>query len=185
MIRYPAGKYTGGVLQVPEGTTAFYPYALSKMYNLTAVYIPASVTWIGCAFYGSTNLKDIYYGGNEEAWKKVGFSIPGADTSNITVHFNSTGPISDGWHQEDGKWYYYENGSHITGWKRLPDSHRYYFDETGALQHGWLRDNGNWYYLNASGFMVTGWQKLPDGHWYYFNGSGILQHGWLQDGGNW
>lgn len=115
LIRYPAGKYTGGVLQVPEGTTAFYPYALSKMYNLTAVYIPASVTWIGCAFYGSTNLKDIYYGGNEEAWKKVGFSIPGADTSNITVHFNSTGPISDGWHQEDGKWYYYENGSHITG----------------------------------------------------------------------
>ena len=185
LIRYPAGKYTGGVLQVPEGTTAFYPYALSKMYNLTAVYIPASVTWIGCAFYGSTNLKDIYYGGNEEAWKKVGFSIPGADTSNITVHFNSTGPISDGWHQEDGKWFYYENGSHITGWKRLPDSHRYYFDETGVLQHGWLLDNGNWYYLNASGFVVTGWQKLPDGNWYYFNGSGVLQHNWVRYSGNW
>lgn len=185
LVRYPAGKYTGGVLQVPEETTAFYPFAFSKMYNLTAVYIPASVTWVGGAFYGSTNLKDIYYGGNEEAWEKAGFFMSGADTSNITVHFNSTGPISDGWYQEDGKWFYYENGSHINGWKRLPDSHWYYFDETGVLQHGWLLDNGNWYYLNASGFMVTGWQRLLDGNWYYFDGSGIMQTGWLNRGGNW
>lgn len=187
LIRYPAGKYAGGVLQVPEGTTAFYSFAFSRMDNLTAIAIPASVTYIPLsAFRWSENLKDIYFGGTEEAWNELEFAKYGGEILNqITVHFNSTGPISDGWYQEDGKWYYYENGSHITGWKRLPDSHWYYFDGTGVLQHGWLRDNGNWYYLNASGFMVTGWQKLPDGHWYYFNGSGILQHGWLRDGGNW
>ena len=187
LIRYPAGKYTGGVLQVPEGTKAFYPFAFSRMNNLTAIAIPASVSYIPfTAFNWSENLRDIYFGGSEEAWNELEFAKYGGEILNqITVHFNSTGPISDGWHQEDGKWFYYENGSHITGWKRLPDSHWYYFDETGVLQHGWLLDNGNWYYLNASGFVVTGWQKLPDGHWYYFNGSGILQHGWLRDGGNW
>lgn len=187
LIRYPAGKYAGGVLQVPEGTTAFYSFAFSRMDNLTAIAIPASVTYIPMsAFRWSENLKDIYFGGSEEAWNALEFAKYGGEILNqITVHFNSTGPISDGWHQEDGEWFYYENGSHITGWKRLPDSHWYYFDETGVLQHGWLLDNGNWYYLNASGFVVSGWQKLPDGHWYYFNGSGILQHGWLRDGGNW
>ena len=187
LIRYPAGKYAGGVLQVPEGTTAFYSFAFSRMDNLTAIAIPASVTYIPMsAFRWSENLKDIYFGGTEEAWNGLEFAKYGGEILNqITVHFNRTAPIGDGWHQEDGKWFYYENGSHITGWKRLPDSHWYYFDETGVLQHGWLRDNGNWYYLNASGFVVTGWQKLPDGHWYYFNGSGILQHGWLRDGGNW
>ena len=186
LIRYPAGKYTGGVLQVPEGTVSFYPFAFSKMQNLTAVSIPASVRWVNSAFYDDEKLTDIYYGGTEEAWEKTEFSMCNEEeTSRVIVHFNRTTPISDGWYQEDGKWFYYENGSHITGWKRLPDSHWYYFDETGVLQHGWLRDNGNWYYLNASGFMVTGWQKMPDGHWYYFNGSGILQHGWLRDGGNW
>ena len=186
LIRYPAGKYTGGVLQVPEGTVSFYPFAFSKMQNLTAVSIPASVRWVNSAFYDDEKLTDIYYGGTEEAWEKTEFSMCNEEeTSRVIVHFNRTTPISDGWYQEDGKWFYYENGSHITGWKRLPDSHWYYFDETGVLQHGWLLDNGNWYYLNASGFVVTGWQKLPDGHWYYFNGSGILQHGWLRDGGNW
>ncbi len=187
LIRYPAGKYTGGVLQVPEGTNSFYAFAFSNMANLTAIAIPASVSYIPfTAFNWSENLRDIYFGGSEEAWNELEFAKYGGEILNqITVHFNSTGPISDGWHQEDGKWYYYENGSHITGWKRLPDSHRYYFDETGVLQHGWLLDNGNWYYLNGSGFMETGWQKLSDGHWYYFNGSGILQHGWLRDGGNW
>ena len=180
-------KITGGVLQVPEGTKAFYPFAFSRMNNLTAIAIPASVSYIPfTAFNWSENLRDIYFGGSEEAWNELEFAKYGGEILNqITVHFNSTGPISDGWYQEDGKWFYYENGSHITGWKRLPDSHRYYFDGTGVLQHGWLLDNGNWYYLNASGFVVTGWQKLPDGHWYYFNGSGILQHGWLRDGGNW
>ena len=187
LIRYPAGKYTGGVLQVPEGTNSFYAFAFSNMANLTAIAIPASVSYIPfTAFNWSENLRDIYFGGSEEAWDELEFAKYGGEILNqITVHFNSTGPISDGWYQEDGKWFYYENGSHITGWKRLPDSHWYYFDETGALQHGWLLDNGNWYYLNASGFVVTGWQKLPDGHWYYFNGSGILQHGWHRDGGNW
>ena len=187
LIRYPAGKYTGGVLQVPEGTKAFYPFAFSRMNNLTAIAIPASVSYIPfTAFNWSENLRDIYFGGSEEAWNELEFAKYGGEILNqITVHFNSTGPISDGWHQEDGKWFYYENGSHITGWKRLPDSHWYYFDETGVLQHNWVRYSGNWYYLNASGFMVTGWQRLPDGNWYYFDGSGVMQTGWLNRGGNW
>ena len=154
--------------------------------SLKTIFLPASLQQIhGKAFENCTALTDVYFAGTEDAWNSLYIGEEGNEClKNAVVHCKAA-PISDGWHQEDGKWFYYENGSHITGWKRLPDSHWYYFDETGVLQHGWLLDNGNWYYLNASGFMVTGWQKMPDGHWYYFNGSGILQHGWLRDGGNW
>ena len=111
-------------------------------------------------------MTDVYFAGTEDAWNSLYIGEEGNEClKNAVVHCKAA-PIGDGWYQEDGKWFYYENGSHITGWKRLPDSHWYYFDETGVLQHGWLLDNGNWYYLNASGFVVTGWQKLPDGQWY-------------------
>lgn len=95
LIRYPAGKYTGGVLQVPEGTKAFYPFAFSRMNNLTAIAIPASVTYIPLsAFRWSENLKDIYFGGTEEAWNELEFAKYGGEILNqITVHFNSTGPV--------------------------------------------------------------------------------------------
>ena len=154
--------------------------------SLKTIFLPASLQQIhGKAFENCTALTDVYFAGTEDAWNSLYIGEEGNEClKNAVVHCKAA-PIGDGWYQEDGKWFYYENGSHITGWKRLPDSHWYYFDETGVLQHGWLLDNGNWYYLNASGFVVTGWQKLPDGHWYYFNGSGILQHGWLRDGGNW
>ena len=95
LIRYPAGKYTGGVLQVPEGTNSFYAFAFSNMANLTAIAIPASVSYIPfTAFNWSENLRDIYFGGSEEAWNELEFAKYGGEILNqITVHFNSTGPV--------------------------------------------------------------------------------------------
>lgn len=196
LIRYPAGKYTGGVLQVPEGTVSFYPFAFSKMQNLTAVSIPASVKWVNSAFFDDDKLTDIYYGGTEEAWEKTYFSMRNEEeTSRVIVHFNRTTPIGDGWYQEDGKWFYYENGSHVTGWKMVNGTWYlfdgsgvmltgwqyagawFYMDTSGAMQTGWQYINGCWYYLNASGAMQTGWQMI-NGYWFYMDASGVMQTGW-------
>ena len=76
--------------------------------SLVAAYIPATVTGIGYeAFYSCYDLRDIYFGGSEEAWATVNI----ADYNNslywlsTTYHFKETcyhrwGVISQ--HDEDG-----------------------------------------------------------------------------------
>ena len=105
----------------------------------------------------------------------------------------------NGWVQENGNWYFYENGvqktgwlldggvwyylnNHmVTGWQNI-GGYWYYFSANGAMQSGWLLDGGVWYYLNNR--MATGWQNIG-GYWYYFNANGAMQSGWVLDGGVW
>lgn len=60
------------------------------------------------------------------------------------------------WAQENGVWYFYQNGNRLTGW---------------------IYPDGNWYYLdpNQGGAMVSGTSMVIDGITYQFNGSGVMQ----------
>lgn len=106
-------------------------------------------------------------------------------------------------------WYYYENGTKISGWREI-DGHRYYFnpDSGNALQTGWLKtDKGDYYYFDVKassksdrisspseglGRMHTGWINDGGKEFYYldaksqsFNtGLGKMLVGWFTDGGN-
>ena len=109
----------------------------------------------------------------------------------------------NGWVQEDGVWYYYQNSTKQTGWVSVNgtwyylDSNGamqtgweqvngvwYYLDGTGAMQTGWEQINGVWYYLDSNGAMQTGWEQV-NGVWYYLDASGAMQTGWVQVGGKW
>ncbi|MDZ5072752.1 hypothetical protein GNF71_15040, partial [Clostridium perfringens] len=57
----------------------------------------------------------------------------------------NTNSSTSKWEKKDNKWYYYEDGNMVTGWKEL---------------------GGIWYYLNESGAMVKGWQTIS-GKTYY------------------
>ena len=59
------------------------------------------------------------------------------------------------WSEEDGLWYFYQNGNRMTGW---------------------IYPDGNWYYLDPDqgGAMVNGGLKVIDGITYQFNGSGVM-----------
>lgn len=89
----------------------------------------------------------------------------------------------DGWIQQGGVWKYQENGTFVTGWKKVSGTW-YYMQSDGVMATGWVKDKGTWYYLNSSGAMQTGWVK-DKGTWYYLNSSGAMQTGWLKDKDTW
>ena len=110
----------------------------------------------------------------------------------------------DKWVNKDGKWYYYENGKMVTGWK-LVDGEWYYLGSDGVMVTGWIELGGIWYYLSDSGAMVKGWQTISsktyyfndsghmligeqviDGRKYYFNSSGHLEStNWVRINNKW
>ena len=89
-----------------------------------------------------------------------------------------------GWVQENGKWFYYDQSNNKqSGWVQVNGAW-YYLAQDGEMKTGWLNQGGSWYYLTESGSMKTGWQKV-NGTWYYLNGSGAMQTGWLNQSGTW
>ncbi|MCA1031404.1 S8 family serine peptidase [Bacillus timonensis] len=130
--------------------------------------------------------KDVYYGyGVVQAPYVEEEPTPPPVVEPIDPPIEEEEPIKQGWVQEDGIWYYYDEfGMKEKGW--LKDQNKWYFlsMEDGAMQTGWLYEGEKWYYLKASGAMQTGW--LYEGNkWYFLAGSGAMQTGWLYDGGYW
>lgn len=72
----------------------------------------------------------------------------------------------NGWILKNGKWYYYENGKLIKGWKKV-------------LYKGVMR----WFYLDSDGVMATGWKKIfwnGADYWFYFGSDGAMRTGWQE-----
>ena len=102
--------------------------------------------------------------------------------------------VSKGWIESNGYWYYYNNGTFLTGGVWRIDDVPYFFDDYGRLYFGWfsiqqLDENGNileyWYYAQDNGVLKTGW-FLYDNSWYYFDTywcSAVC--GWQKLGGSW
>ena len=108
----------------------------------------------------------------------------------------------NGWHKENGFFYYYkddvrqkewqwidgefyylweESGVMITGWKKYENNWYHLSRETGVMDRGWKLIDGSYYYLRAdSGKMITGEHKI-DGVEYKFGPSGNMLTGWHKD----
>ncbi len=105
--------------------------------------------------------------------------------SYAAVKTQVTNQVKNGWQQENGSWYYFNDGQQQKGWLQGGDDW-YYFNNDGVMQTSWLQGGNDWYYFNpTSGRMQKSW--LQGGNdWYYFNPpSGHMQKGWLQGGNDW
>ena len=97
--------------------------------------------------------------------------------------------VPSGWENKSGKWYYYEDGNPVTGWKQIGKDWYYFygdgemvvgrfyagdfgaafiFDYRGHMRYGWQKFDDMWFYCESNGKCATGWKYL-DGKWYYFN----------------
>ncbi len=90
---------------------------------------------------------------------------------------------------EDGNWYYLnEGGAYVTGWQKI-DGDWYYFykddDRYGVMAESTFEIiDGKTYYFVSSGEMAIGWEKI-NGYWYYFYQSGSMATGWEKVGDDW
>ncbi len=74
-------------------------------------------------------------------------------TKQVNIEENTE--VTDGWYEESGSKYYYENGNKITGWKQIDDKW-YYFENNGILQNSkWIKTDNKWYYVDDIGVMQT------------------------------
>lgn len=103
--------------------------------------------------------------------------------SPLTTSANEEG-VKNGWFEENGKHYYYQDNQLVKGWITL-ENNWYYFNQTdGTLHTGWLYDNGKWYFMRNDGIMQRGWLNNA-GKWYYLEGSGAMKTDWLFNEGKW
>lgn len=100
--------------------------------------------------------------------------------------FDEDGALRTGWLSQEGRTYYLaENGSKVSGWRKIDGCWYYFSPQDRSMQVGWVRVDGRWYYLAPEdGTMCVGWQ-LIGGRWYYFNEAGVMLTGWVKLQGSW
>ena len=73
---------------IPESVTSIGGDAFGGCGNLTSVTIPESVTSIGdSAFTYCSKLENVYYGGDDQRWKKIEIGVNNNDLTNATIHY--------------------------------------------------------------------------------------------------
>lgn len=101
--------------------------------------------------------------------KKIALALTA--TLGIT-NFLSVGAYADQrytWQNNNGKWYYYEDGNMLKGWQQY-NRQWYYLGTDGQMQTGWVNDGGLWYYLYSDGSMahdtfIGQYQVGSNGEW--------------------
>ena len=109
-------------------------------------------------------------------------------TGKATVEPSKNNTKADWVYENDG-WYYYNNdGSKLKGWTLVKGVWYYLDPSTGRMQTGWHEINGKWYYLNTTysglpnGAMLTGWWPIGNGHYYFYTNNGYHNGRYVEKG---
>ncbi len=95
------------------------------------------------------------------------------------IIFQTNVYAKEGWQEENGNKYYYENDEKVSGFKIIDDKLYFFSRVNYALKTGWQHTEEGYWYQNSNGEVVKGLQKI-DNNTYYFNENGIMQKGFVQ-----
>ena len=85
----------------------------------------------------------------------------------LFFHVEAYAAHEDGWAQEDGQTFYYQNGEKVKGWQTI-DGAKYYFKKaTGVMVTGIVSIENQFYFFDADGKNQTGWQIIDGSHYYF------------------
>ena len=102
---------------------------------------------------------------------------------------------AEGWQEENGQWYYYENEIKKTGQWLYEDADNswYYLDDSGRMCVGEREILGDTYFFGEDGRMLTGWVSCPNGEVperfagstmeedvFFCGADGKMSAGWVQ-----
>ena len=76
----------------------------------------------------------------------------------------------EGWVNESGNTYYYENDKPVSGLKTISGKKYFFGITTNKLLHGWQYYNGKFYADNVTGELKEGWQQIDNEKYYFKDG---------------
>jgi N-acetylmuramoyl-L-alanine amidase len=94
--------------------------------------------------------------------------------------------VTDGWKKENGKWFYYVDGSlKKNDWVKYKGSW-YFLKSNGEMAASyWIKWKNEWYFLDDKGVMIEGdWVKWKN-KWYYLKEDGAMKTGYIQYKNKW
>ncbi len=97
----------------------------------------------------------------------------------------STSATQEGWQNENGNTYYYQDGTKLVG-QQLLNGKNYYFNDQGVVQKNYFltKDNHTYYYQNDGTRLDNGFYNNW-GHTYYFGNDGTrLDNGFYNNWGH-
>ena len=76
----------------------------------------------------------------------------------------------EGWVNESGNTYYYENDKPVSGLKTISGKKYFFGITTNKLLHGWQNYNGRFYADDVTGELKEGWQQIDNEKYYFKDG---------------
>lgn len=159
-------------------------------------WINAGYTWLyaddsGALYTGPQTIDGVTYLFNSRG-ELVNSGIHYYD--DVKYLTNSSGVIiansadATGWYQDNGNWYYLDNGYFCNSDSRYEIGDQYYsFDGNGVMRtdtiynghyyqangamytNGWLLLNGDWYYADENGWLASGLTRIGSDLYYFRN----------------
>ncbi|MBQ7968200.1 MAG: hypothetical protein IJ292_00050, partial [Clostridia bacterium] len=104
------------------------------------------------------------------------------------VYHNSNSFEKNGWQQEGGIWYYYENDEKVVNAWREDSTGWCFLDEEGKwVIDAFVRDSVGWAYITKNGYFyydTNGWVDYY-GTWYYVENGYAVTNAWRADSVGW
>ena len=183
-------NYTASSYYVDEGVKCIADSVFIDFANLKYIELPESLEYVGAgAFQSCENLQSVDFLGSKSQWSKVVIAENNENLLNATITcLKADVPAKNGWIEENGIWYYYENDAKVKNDWRKDNTGWCFLDADGKwVLNAFVKDStGKWAYITPDGYYYesTKWVEYK-GNWYYLEKGYRVENDWRKDSTGW